>query len=111
MIFDEGVLNVICSFIDDPKTFRAFSSVSKRTWKVYQLYVDAKMNQFVHWKSDIGIGGVYVATYTGRLPNGAKHGLNIREYWGFQDSIEKEYFRNGRLLAKYTPIFLFEFLS
>jgi len=34
MIFDEGVLNVICSFINDPKTFRSFSEVSKRAWKV-----------------------------------------------------------------------------
>lgn len=64
-------------------------------------YVDAKMDEFVRVKIEVGTGGVVIVNHTRTLPNGNKHGLNSTKWFGTADAMEKEFFRNGKLIVKY----------
>lgn len=105
MFFDEGVLNVICNFIDDPKTFFAFSQVCRRAARVCKLYEERKMDQFVRFKNCCAAGGVCILTTTRTLPNGTKHGLQLNQFMLGYEMTKKKYFKKGQLVAKYKSDF------
>jgi len=69
------ILDRICSFIDDPKTFINFSLINKDTRFIANLYKNKKMDQFskLNFDSTI-IGGLEYCKSSYTLPNGNLHG-------------------------------------
>ena len=78
MIFDNNVLNIICIFIDDPKTFRNFAIACRKTNYITNLQVDDKMTLFSE-KQVVDYHGISIIhrDVKRKLPNGNLHGKQL----------------------------------
>jgi len=102
MIFDDNVLNIICRYIDDVKTFAAFSITCKKTHNISKLHVNQKMDKFVTEKSDVGTGGAIIVIVYKYLPNRLLHGIqSCQSYYQNLESLELKLYHKGYLLARY----------
>ena len=94
MSFDANILNVICKYIDDPKTFFNFALVCRKTRYVTKLYKNNKMDQFaIKYIKTIENGQLVER----RLPNGELHGDYERYSAQFGDDFYMYY--NGICLS------------
>lgn len=100
MQVDSIVLNHICKWIDDPKTFYNFALVSIKALNVAMLNKVEKMDQFSLKNTIIDDDGedCYITTNT-RLPNGNLHGKQsyLCSYAATGD--QYSYYYNGVFIA------------
>ena len=102
MSFDANILNVICKYIDDPKTFFNFALVSHKTRHVTKLYKNNKMDQFTIKHVEHGSVRNSFKCVERRLPNGKLHGITACFYSKFADDFYMYY--NGICLGKWSSI-------
>ncbi len=78
MYFDKVILNKICKFIDDPKTYLNFSLANKKLHRVAVNNVNQKMDEYIY---SFGPGADCDCRSNGGvlsvLPNGEPHGVHM----------------------------------
>lgn len=98
-MFDNVILENICKLIDDPKTFRSFALLSKKTYYISTLYKEDKMLQFCK-EERIERGNTGCIEIVNRLPNGKRHGIN-KLFTSYMNLGNYFLYYNGFHLASY----------
>ena len=99
MSFDTNILNIICKYVDDAKTYFNFALVCRKTRYVTKLHKNNKMDEFVIKYVEPDGDGQLVKR---RLPNGKSHDVTAVQYFEFinLDDMRQMYY-NGICLASW----------
>ena len=98
MSFDTNILNVICEYIDDAKTYFNFALVCRKTRYVTKLRKNSKMNQFTIENDSHGFNDGRKCVER-RLPNGRLHDVKAVYYLNVNGGYIFYMYYNGICLA------------